>query len=122
MQDAAGSLPQPPAYPSQARAMAAYTRSMLEPLVDALERSHAHVAELERENGALAERLAGLERVRDAAIAYAHEVEARLGTSTRPPELAPDPFPSTPNVGPARYWRRRVPSWRRWLGRVILGR
>ena len=93
-------------------------RSVLEPLVAALERSHARVAELERENGALAERLAGLERVRDAAMKHIEELEA---AAARPPAPAPDPLPAptppTPNV--AR--RRREPRWRRWVRQVVLG-
>ena len=120
MHDAAGPLPRPLAYPSRARAMAAYTRSVLEPLVDALERSHARVAELERETGTLAERMAGLERVRDAAMAHAAELEERLAAATRPPEPPADPFPApippSPNVVP----RRREPRWRRWVRQVVL--
>jgi hypothetical protein len=42
----------------QAEAMAAYTRSILAPMVEALEHSQTRVAELERENGQLTERLA----------------------------------------------------------------
>ena len=74
-----------------------------------------HVEELARENGTLAERLAGLERVRDAAMAHAAELEARLEAQAKPPEPepAPDPFPApippTPNAAP--WWRRWVP----WL-------
>ena len=89
-QDAAGTLPQPPADLSRAEAMAAYTRSVIEPLVAVLERSQARVSELERENGTLAERLAGLERVRDAAMAHAAELEQRLeAAAARPPEPEP---------------------------------
>jgi len=105
----------------RAEAMASYTRSVLEPLVAALERSQGRVSELERENGGLAkengtlaERMAGLERVRDAAMAHAAELEARLAVPPVVPEPVPDPFPvpnpPSPNVVP----RRGVPRWRRW--------
>jgi hypothetical protein len=96
--------------------------------VAALERSQGRVAELERENGGLvkensvyAERLAGLERVRDAAVAHAQELEEKLAAAARPPEPAPNPFPQpmppTPNVG---HWRRET-RWRRWVRQVVLG-
>ena len=92
----------------RAEAMAAYTRSVLEPLVTALERSQSRVSELERENGGLVkenvtlvERLAGLERVRDAAIAHANELEQRLEAATRPPEPAPAPAPCPEPLPPA---------------------
>jgi len=81
------------------------------------------VVELARENGTLAERLAGLERVRDAAVAHAADLEARLGVppGVRDPRPAPDPFPApippTPNV----MGRRREPRWRRWVRRAVLG-
>ncbi len=100
----------------RAEAMASYTRSVVEPLVAALERSQGRVSELEREVGTLAERMAGLERVRDAAIGHAAELEARLSVPPAGRDPKPDPFPvpnlPSPNVGP----RRRLPWWRRLLG------
>ena len=78
---------------------------------------------LARENGTLAERLAGLERVRDAAMPHAAELEARLAVppAVPDPRPAPDPcyspIPPTPNGGP----HRREPPWRRWVRRVVLG-
>ena len=110
--------------PTTAESMIAYTRSLLEPLVAALERSQGRVSELERENGglakengALAERLAGLERVRDAAMARAAELEARLAIPPAVPGPRPDPFPRPnlpmQNAGPSR--------WRRWWLAVMGG-
>jgi len=107
----------------RAEAMTRYNEALLAPLVAELAAARLglltqadHIAELARENGTLAERLAGLERVMDAAVAHAAELEARLATSVPPavPDPKPDPFPQpsppSPNVGP----RRRVPRWRRW--------
>ena len=51
----------PATAPTNAENTVAYTRTLLEPLVAALERAHARVAELERENGALDERVRALE-------------------------------------------------------------
>jgi len=79
----------------QAEAMAVYTRSVLEPLVAALERSEGRVAELERENGRLAAELAA------ALIAPQPPVDA----STAPESPAP-----APEAAPL-WWRR----WRSWL-------
>ena len=95
--------------------MASYTPGpVLEPLVAAPERSQGRVSQLEREVGTPAERLAGLERVRDAAMAHAAELEARLSVPPAVPDPKPDPFPQpnppSPNVRP----RRREPRWRRW--------
>ena len=107
--------------PTTAESMIAYTRSLLEPLVAALERSQGRVSELERENGGLAnanavlaERLAAQKRLREAAMARAAELEALLADHVPPavhdPQPAPDPFPipnpPTPNAEPSR--------WRRW--------
>jgi len=95
-----------------------YTRSVLEPLVAALERSQARVAEPEREAGSYAEQIAGLERVRDAAMVHAAEVEAQL---TEPPEPAPAPAPDPfPQPIPPTPTPNAAPRWRRWLGRVML--
>ena len=92
--------------------MAVYTRSVLEPLVDALERSHTRVCELEREIGALKERMAGLERVRDAALAYIEDLEAAAAQTPEPPTgPLPAPVPPRPSVMP----RRQAPRWRRWV-------
>src|SRR5918997_1172804 len=98
--------------------MAAYTRAVLEPLVAALERSQARVAELEREsgglareNGALTERLAAQKRLRDAAMARAAELEQKLEAATAQPpnpEPAPEPFPPAQNTAP--WWRRWWPG------------
>ena len=110
--------------PTNAENMVAYTRSLLEPLVAALERSQARVAELEREAGTYAERMAGLECVRDAAMVYAAELEARLEAAADPqPAPAPDPFPApippTPNVSPARHVGRRARPWHWWLRHML---
>jgi hypothetical protein len=66
--------------------MAAYTKTLLEPLVAALERAQGRVAELERENGHLAERLAAAEdrlRAREApreAPMHAYQTHVAWGT------------------------------------------
>ncbi len=57
----------------RAEAMAAYTRSLLEPLTAALERSQGRVAELERDTGRLA---AELERATSAVVALGDELQA----------------------------------------------
>jgi len=108
---------------ARAGAMAQYNESLMAPLVAELAAYRERLEILARENGTLAERLAGLERVRDAAMAHAAALKARLeAAATRPPEPAPEPFPRPippmPNVGP----RRRLPPWRRWLGALVLGR
>jgi len=93
----------------------AATPHAVESALAALERSQARVAQLERENGMLAERLAGLERVRDAAIAHAAGLEEKLADSAprRPepvPSLPTKPTPLTPNaVRAATRWRRSLP-------------
>jgi len=85
----------------RAEAMAVYTRTILEPLVARLAEQEVIIREQAEALGRHAERLAGVERERDAA-------RARLAELDRPP--APDPFPvpnlPSPNDGPSR--------WRRW--------
>ena len=79
---------------ARAGAMAQYNESLMAPLVAELAAYRERLEILARENGTLAERLAGLERVRDAAMAHAAELEARLeAAATRSPEPQPDPFP-----------------------------
>src|SRR6266540_7401875 len=63
----------------QAEAMAAYTRSILAPMVEALERSEARSRELERAAATLAERLAHVEQDRGR---LATELEALKVTQT----------------------------------------
>ena len=99
--------------------MAAYTRAVLEPLVDALERSYARTCELERENGVLTERLAGLERVRDAALAYIEELEV---TSAQKSDVQTKALPAPVSPRSGTMLRRREPRWRRWVRQVVLGR
>ena len=72
-------------------AMIAYTRTLLEPLVAALERSQGRVAELEREVGSLRAQLATLE---------AHQTHTEAHQTAQAP-------------GPTRG--ASVPRWRRWL-------
>jgi len=72
-QDADSTLQQPATSLMQAEAMAAYTRSVLEPLVTALERSEDHARELEHENGRLG---AELERATTAVATLSSELEA----------------------------------------------
>ena len=88
---------------ARAEAMAAYTRSLLEPLVARMAEQEGIIRGLERENGRLATELA----------------VAR----TSPPEPAPDPFPAPIPAPPARLppARRWEPRWRRWVRRVMLG-
>jgi len=83
----------------RAEAMAAYTRSLLEPLVQTIERQAERVAELEREVGRLTERLA-----------LAGPSESTLTASTAPQSVeptteAPTPRPaSTTWLTPQRFW------------------
>jgi excisionase family DNA binding protein len=82
----------------RAEAMAAYTRSLLEPLVATIERQADRVAELERENGRQAAEL-------EAARAQISSLTAP--TAPDPPDLTPGaPTAPEPVTGP---W------WRRWL-------
>ncbi len=101
--------------------MTRYNEALLAPLVAELAAARLglltqadRIAELARENGTLAERLAGLERVMDAAVAHAAELEARLSVPPAVPDPKRDPFPQpnppSPNVRP----RRRESRWRRW--------
>ena len=103
---------------AQETALAAWVVTLMAPLAEANARQHDvivsqadRIADLARENGTLAERMAGLERVRDAAIAHANELEQKLEAAARPldPEPAPDPCPApippVPNAAPR--WRRR---------------
>jgi hypothetical protein len=95
--------------------------------MDALERSQARNAELERENGMLSERVEAvrqlsdeirerLEIERDAAHA---ELEAASILAAEPPEpssepqSALDPFPA-----PLQPTPNGLPWWRRWLAAV----
>jgi excisionase family DNA binding protein len=91
--------------------MIAYTRTLLEPLVGALERSQARVGELERENGRLA---AELEALRGSQTHTAGQQTVQAPDLTmeapeppaRPEPLTPAPIPSEPNG--------HTPWWRRW--------
>jgi excisionase family DNA binding protein len=78
-------------------AMLAYTKTLLEPLVAALERSQARVGALERENGELVTRLA--------------LAEERLA-ALQPVDLEPPP---TPEPSPPTTLDGKAPWWRRWL-------
>jgi hypothetical protein len=90
-----GATVQPQMAPAliQAEAMAAYTRSILEPLVQSVDRLTTRVAELERENGRLSERL-----------------ESTLTASTAPQsaepttEAPPARSSSTTWLTPRRFW------------------
>jgi hypothetical protein len=96
-QNAASTLPQPAAL-VQAEAMAAYTRSVLEPLVTALERSEDRARELERENGRLTAELAAAQAAVDALrAAQAQQVGHPGGRGLRAAPSAPAPW------------------WKRWL-------
>ena len=96
--------------------MIAYTRSLLEPLVAALERSQGRVAELERENGQLAAELRALQAPQDAqegtqegrtaAEAPDPTTEPSAPPAELPEPLAPDPRPPATDG--------RSPWWRRW--------
>jgi len=105
--------------------MAKYNEALIAPLMAELIESRRRIEDLARENGTLAERMAGLERVRDAAMAHAAELEDTLAAAARPPDPTPDPVPAplppTPNVAPAASPRRRLPKWRRWLISVAGG-
>ncbi len=105
----------------RAEAMTRYNEALLAPLVaelavtrNALLAQADRIAELARENGALAERLAAQKRLREAAMARAAELEQRLEAATRTPdpEPAPDPFPApippAPNVVAQAALMRRV--------------
>jgi len=93
-----------------------YTRTLLEPLVAALERSHDRVGQLERENGQLVERLAAAReqlealktlRTHVASNLTAHADEPTAEPSDPPSPPVPAPIPPSPNG--SRGW------WRRWL-------
>jgi hypothetical protein len=85
-QDAASTLPQPPTGLAQAEAMAAYTRSVLEPLVQALEHANGQIAWQAEAIGTLkAERDAARAEL-DALKASQAQQEARETAST--PEVA----------------------------------
>jgi hypothetical protein len=78
----------------QAEAMAAYTRSILEPLVAALERSENRARDLERENGRLTAELSA----------------GRTARTTLEARTAPEvPAPATDTLAP--LWR----TWWSWL-------
>jgi hypothetical protein len=64
----------------RAEAMAAYTRSLLEPLTAALERSQGRVAELERDTGRLT---AELERATSTVVALGDELAAAESSRRR---------------------------------------
>jgi hypothetical protein len=74
------------------------------------------IAELVRERGVLTARVAGLERVRDAAMAYAAEVEEQL----RAAGAAPRPERAL-TASPARPWWRRWRWWRVGVSLVLIG-
>ena len=101
---------QVPAEFARADAMAKYNEALIAPLMAELVESRRRIEDLARENGTLTEWLAGLERVRDAAMAHAAELETRLSVPPAVPDPRPDPFsvpnPPSPNAVPRR--------WRRW--------
>jgi hypothetical protein len=86
--------PEPSASPGtalmQAEAMATYTRSVLEPLVTALERSEDHARTLERENGRQA---AELERAASTIVSLGEENEALRASQA---QQASNPGPEVP--------------------------
>jgi len=96
---------QHPATPGmvQAEAMAAYTRSILVPLVESLERAQVRIGELENLNG---RQSAELERAASTVIALSSELDT-LKTAQTP--VAPQPEPDPPSLAPT----PTVPLWRR---------
>ena len=105
--------------------MIAYTRSLLEPLVTALERSQGRVAELERENGRLAAELRALQAPPEPQNATQEGRRAAEGPEpssepseapVEPPEpLAPDLLPPTtdgrqPRPNGSGLWGR-IQAW-----------
>jgi hypothetical protein len=86
---------------ARAEAMAAYTRSLLEPLVQTIERQANRVAELERENG---RQSAELERAASLAVKLSNELDAARArmstlegrTAPHAADPAPEPFWSRP--------------------------
>jgi len=97
-----------PLDPSErAQAMAAYSRELLEPLVEALERSEARAREQAETIGQLRADLA--------------TVRAELGTlkaAQAPVDASGAPGPPEPTTdAPAPWWRR----WRAWLAALVLG-
>ncbi len=96
--DRPGTVLHPPTAIMQAEAMAAYTRSLLEPLVSHVAELEGAVRMLERENGRLAAENAALQAQ-----------NATLTASTE--EQAPEPS-TEPSAPPESPW------WRRWLAAV----
>jgi hypothetical protein len=98
-------------------AMIAYTRSLLEPLVAALERSQSRTAELERENGELTARLtAAEERLRMLETPNPQEspITRNPGPIDRDPPREPSEPPSPAPMPPSPNGSGRAPWWRRW--------
>jgi excisionase family DNA binding protein len=100
-------------------AMIAYTRSLLEPLVAALERSQSRTAELERENGELTAHLTAAEdrlRMLETPNPQESPITRNLGPiEPDPPSEPPEP-PSPAPIEPTSNGSGRAPWWRRWGG------
>lgn len=133
-QDGAGTVLHPPTAIMQAEAMAAYTRSILEPLVRLVAEQEGTIRAQAETIGTLNERAAGLEREngRQAAqlLAQAQTIE-RL-TAPAPPERPGAPEsepevpesripPSSPFPAPIEPSKNATPWWQRWRSWLAAG-
>ncbi|MDP9356105.1 MAG: helix-turn-helix domain-containing protein [Chloroflexota bacterium] len=105
---AAGAAPDTPAISPAARSqLEAIRDEWLRPIMERTE-------ELARENGRLQERVVGVERERDAALAEVERLKATLDAAVAAPEPhhGAQPIETAPDTSPS-WW---TSWWRRWLG------
>jgi excisionase family DNA binding protein len=110
-QDAGSTLQEPPTDVLRAEAMATYTRSLLEPLVNRLAEQERTIRDQAEELGRLRERVATLQapeshQTREASNLTAHAPDPPTEPSEPP---SPAPMPSTSNGS------EHAPWWRRWV-------
>jgi excisionase family DNA binding protein len=109
-QDAGSTLPQPPGDVLRAEAMATYTRSLLEPLVNRLAEQERTIRELAEELGRLRERVATFEAPTSHQTREASNLTAHAPDPSRGPSGPPSPAP----IEPMPNGQEHVPWWRRW--------
>jgi hypothetical protein len=113
IRDAPGSVPHPPTAMMQAEAMAAYTRSLLEPLVTHVGALETTIRELERENGRVTAELTSAQDQMSKLLAERDELKASLWKTenSAPAPEAVQAQETSPGPSTASWWCR----WRAWV-------
>jgi hypothetical protein len=123
-EDGPGTVQHPSTGLAQAEAMAAYTRSILEPLVMRMAEQEGTIREQSEQIGTLAERLAHVEQDRErlaAALAAAEDIVVAAHIAQQPQEAPTAPSPATPSTDAQRpRWHALWPLLTFWTAAALV--